>query len=413
MRSADGQRASLRVVAGGGEVRHLLLDQPVLQIGRAREACGLVLAGDEVAPHHCCLRRTAAGWWLLDRGTGCCFINSRRCLAPELLRDGDRISIGLHLLEFRSGPALDLADTLARIDAAPIDLSFELPRVTRARPPPARAPLRAAGLAAAAAFTVTLGVAASFSPEPARADPPAPVESDMSPETGTITTHLDGMADAGRADYVSEPGFELPTDALARGRPDAGALVHALQLPPSPDYTIRCPAHAYASSATIAELMRAIADFRNRSGYRGELVVGDLSQSGGGRYGPHRSHQSGRDVDLWLPVRGGRHRRGCAHCGTDLCRPGPDEIDWATAWSLVQALAARGSVQDIFLAWESQPALRRAAVEAGTPDAELARQIQHPVRGRGSLIKHAAGHTRHLHVRFRCPPDDPDCDAAL
>jgi len=157
--------------------------------------------------------------------------------------------------------------------------------------------------------------------------------------------------------------------------------------------------------------MQALASFRNRSGYRGELVVGDLSQAGGGSYGPHRSHQSGRDVDLWLPISGGAYRRGCVRCGTDLCRPEPHEVDWRATWQLVQALAARGSAQDIFLAWQLHPQLRRAASELGAPEPELDRTIQHPVRGRATLVKHAAGHTHHLHVRFRCPANDPGCEA--
>jgi murein endopeptidase len=216
-----------------------------------------------------------------------------------------------------------------------------------------------------------------------------------------------------RTEYLAEPPtFELPADALGRGRPDAGALVHAITLPPSPDYTIRCPAHAHASSATVTELMLALASFRNRSDYHGELVVGDLSQHDGGRYGPHRSHQSGRDVDLWLPVRGGHYRRGCIHCGTDLCRPSPREVDWPATWQLVQALASRGAVQDIFLDWSLQPALRAAARQQGAPTTQLERQIQHPVRGRAALVKHAAGHIHHLHVRFRCPAHDPGCIAS-
>ncbi len=433
-------RASLRLRRDDGQVLHLLLDRPLLHIGRARDGCGLVLPGPDIAPQHCCVRRQGDRWWLLDRGAPAgTYLDSRRCREPTPLQHGDRISIGLHLLEFTTSPAHTLRDTLARLgglDPTPDEPPPPTPTPRSPRRP--TGPLRAACLAATAALAVTLPVAANFTPSTtrsaaARAARSGAVPSNLSPGTSSdITEHPTRSAPDGLTDppikttdhraapppndlikYLVEPPiFELPTDALARGRPDAGTLERALQLPPSEDYLIRCPAHAHASSATAAELMRALATFRNRSGYRGEVVVGDVSRAGGGRYGPHRSHQSGRDVDLWLPILGGRYRRGCVRCGTDLCRPAPAEVDWRITWELISALAARGQVQDVFLAWHLQPELRAAALELGVPEAELARQIQHPVRGRASLIKHARDHTHHMHVRFRCPADDPGCTAS-
>lgn len=423
------RRALLRILDLDVEPNTLFLDRPVLHIGRARETCNLVLTGPGMIAHHCSLRREGERWLLRDRGsrTGT-YINNRRCREPTVLHDGDRISLGLHLLEFRTAPSLALPHILTRLRDAPIDLQFNLD-VPSSVPPPVISRTRRAGLlrptalAAAAALALTLGVAANIAAAPPGPQPAshatAPQSSYMSHETSAAIAPVapdpqvsTRAAPDERAEFLAEPpAFELPADALGRGRPDAGALVHALALPPSPDYTIRCPAHAHASSTTVNELMLALASFRNHSDYRGELIVGDLSQHTGGRYGPHRSHQSGRDVDLWLPVRGGRYRRGCVHCGTDLCRPSPREVDWSATWQLIQALASRGAAQDIFLDWSLQPALRTAAALQGAPTAQLARQIQHPVRGRAALVKHAAGHLHHLHVRFRCPTNDPGCIA--
>ena len=92
-----------------------------------------------------------------------------------------------------------------------------------------------------------------------------------------------------------------------------------------------------------------------------------------------------------------------------MCIRDRREVDWAATWQLVQALTARGAAQDIFLDWSLQPALRAAAAHQGAPAAQLERQVQHPVRGRAALVKHAAGHIHHLHVRFRCPTNDPGC----
>lgn len=442
------RRALLRLLDLDAEPTLLLLDRPVLQIGRARETCNLVLTGPGIAAQHCSLRREGERWLLRDRGsTTGTHVNNRRCREPIELHDGDRISLGLHLLEFRTTPSLELHHVLARLRDAPIDLQWksEPPHPAPAQPRARTPGLLRPALAAAASLALTLGIAANIAAAPPDPQPHTAGTSQsahMSPGTSikivapapderaesTVPHIIPGARDEPteyrdpntpttpptqgdeRTEYLAEPPtFELPADALGRGRPDAGALVHSLALPPSPDYTIRCPAHAHASSATVTELMLALASFRNRSDYRGELVIGDLSQHTGGRYGPHRSHQSGRDVDLWLPVLGGRYRRGCVRCGTDLCRPSPREVDWPATWQLVQALASRDAAQDIFLDWSLQPALRAAALQQGTPAAQLERQIQHPVRGRAALVKHAAAHIHHMHVRFRCPAHDPGC----
>jgi hypothetical protein len=76
--------------------------------------------------------------------------------------------------------------------------------------------------------------------------------------------------------------LEVPRGALAVGPVDRGRLHDAVRLPPLPIYHLRCPAHAFASSATAAQLIAAITCFRDHTGYRGELVIGDLSRESGG-----------------------------------------------------------------------------------------------------------------------------------
>jgi hypothetical protein len=208
----------------------------------------------------------------------------------------------------------------------------------------------------------------------------------------------------------SAPAVPLvPADATSGGRPyDAGHLERALQLPPHPDYDLRCPFNAHASSFTTEHLLAALADLRG--GYRGQIVLGDLSREDGGAYGPHLSHQSGRDVDIWLPIVGGQYRTApaCRRCGTPWCRPDPDEIDWSATWRLVTALSATGAVRQIFLDRSHHASLRDAARSAGLDASALARAIQ-ARPGAPALVTHSPGHTRHLHVRFRCGPDEPAC----
>lgn len=214
---------------------------------------------------------------------------------------------------------------------------------------------------------------------------------------------------------IPEPtATPLVSDALAisSGRPVDGELV-GVHVPDSPLWHLRCRRNAYGTSHAINELTRAIYNFRERHAFRGELIVADWSRREGGSYGPHVSHQSGRDVDLWLPVHGGLYTQNaddpaCNHCGTSWCRPTPAQVDWELALGLVQALDATGSVKNIFLDRQHFDALRQAARDAGLPDPEIDRLIQ-PRPGIPAVVTHEARHTRHFHIRFRCGPHESAC----
>ncbi len=164
-------RALFRILDLDLDPNTLFLDRPVLHIGRARETCNLVLTGPGMIAHHCSLRREGERWLLRDRGsrTGT-YINNRRCREPTVLHDGDRISLGLHLLEFRTAPSLALPHILTRLRDAPIDLQFNLD-VPSSIPAPVISRTRRAGLVrpaalAAAALALTLGVAANIAAAP-------------------------------------------------------------------------------------------------------------------------------------------------------------------------------------------------------------------------------------------------------
>lgn len=198
--------------------------------------------------------------------------------------------------------------------------------------------------------------------------------------------------------------------AISRGKPTQADLgdQELAAFPDSPYYDLRCPAHAYASSHTIDKLLGALTDLRGR--YDGQLIIGDLSREAGGAYGHHASHQTGRDVDIWLPVLGGCYRAtpDCEHCRTPWCRPQTDEIDWAATWDLITALRATGAVQNIFLDRSLHPELRAAAEAAGLSAPEVAATIRSEP-GAVAPVSHSNNHTQHIHVRFRCGPDEPGC----
>lgn len=198
------------------------------------------------------------------------------------------------------------------------------------------------------------------------------------------------------------PKFDVPGGGVSIGSPNRGRLSGGVQLPDSDLYTVRRPEESWGSSHTILQLQTAIADFRRDSGYAGELLIGAISLEHGGRFRPHRSHQSGRDVDIRLPKRSGASRKSDSQ----------NDIDWGASWQLIQSFAETGEVEYIFLDYNRQKRLLEAAKDAGATRSEIEKMIQYP-RGRSKnagIVRHAEGHLIHIHVRIKCPQTQARCE---
>src|SRR5690606_4123412 len=123
------------------------------------------------------------------------------------------------------------------------------------------------------------------------------------------------------------------------------------------------------------------------------LWVGDISRKQGGHLSPHRSHQSGRDVDISYfykePARWYR-------------RATPTNLDLPRTWAFVRALVTETDVEMIFIDRTLSSAIRRFAEDLGE-DREWLRRVFGTVSGEQPLVRHARGHATHMHVRFRNP----------
>lgn len=187
------------------------------------------------------------------------------------------------------------------------------------------------------------------------------------------------------------PTFEVRGEAFSVGKPNRGRIENAEQLPKSDLYTIRFDRLAWGSSLAVAGIQRALAGFRRDSGYSRDIFIGAMSRKSGRRLRPHRSHQSGRDVDVRLPA--------MAHAeGFKLEK---NEIDWHATWVMVDAFVRTGDVQVIFLERKLFARLRSAGLRMGATDEQIA-----AVMGN---VRHSKGHTSHVHVRFNCSDDAPNC----
>ena len=224
----------------------------------------------------------------------------------------------------------------------------------------------------------------------------------------THTRASAGTSTGGRSGSTSPAAASLPTIAISSGsvsvgKPNRGKILSPLALPENPAlYTRRKPDESYGSSHTLHNLQFAIANFRQATGYGGELVIGAISKKGGGRLKPHSSHQSGRDVDIRLPL---------ARAGGDADHI--DDVDWDATWGLIQALVATGEVQYIFLTTDRQKRVYEAAKRAGASKDMLERLLQYPNK-KGSnhgVVRHEPGHTAHIHVRFSCAANETRCES--
>lgn len=186
------------------------------------------------------------------------------------------------------------------------------------------------------------------------------------------------------------------------GTPQAGALVAGVQIPLGEGYELRYPNSAYGTTFAVRQAIAALDRFAETSDFPYPLRVGTMSRQRGGEIGGHHSHQSGRDLDVRLPLR----REVPQSLSSTLRR-----VDWTATWELVRAFATAAEVSVIFLDYTAQRRLYKAAQAAGASEAELDEMLQYPRGSKANLglIRHSPGHDGHIHVRFPCGPAEPEC----
>ena len=186
-----------------------------------------------------------------------------------------------------------------------------------------------------------------------------------------------------------------------------GHIAGAEQLGDHPAYVLRNPARSWATVLTIRRLRRGFDVVHRRHPDAPRVRVHDLSLPGGGAIDDHRSHQSGRDVDVTYYRRTGCSRRS----GCPLERIDPAQLDVRRQWTLFRAWLTRGDAEAIYVDYGLQRALYREARRRGATRAQLRRWFQHP-RGRRSregIIRHFPNHRDHFHVRFACARGERRC----
>jgi murein endopeptidase len=200
---------------------------------------------------------------------------------------------------------------------------------------------------------------------------------------------------------AAEEGEAIRRGGIGIGAPDDGHLVGGVAIPEGEGYEIRFPDSAYGTTHAVVELVRALARYRETTKRTSPLQLGSMSRPRGGPLGGHKSHQTGRDIDILLP------RKPGVPSWYPLT---PRRVDWMAVWDLALALdEVDASV--MYLDYALQKEMYRTLKAAGIDQELIAKVLQYPrgYEARRGLVRHEPGHTQHLHVRFGCGPCEVEC----
>jgi penicillin-insensitive murein endopeptidase len=206
-----------------------------------------------------------------------------------------------------------------------------------------------------------------------------------------------------------------PNPSVSVGYPNRGLLRFGMRI--NDDKDLRVKVGSLDSRHGTGELVRLIEHAAHEVAFRyprAELTVGDLSRSGGGRFRPHVSHQSGRDVDIGFYMLDRRATPVNVHMFVLFNNQGIGrqwgnlyKFDAARNWALIESLLSHPTtdVQHIFVSNSIKRRLLDQAIKEGAnPDLLMRakRVITQP--------RHGAPHRSHFHVRVYCADDDqPMC----
>lgn len=178
--------------------------------------------------------------------------------------------------------------------------------------------------------------------------------------------------------------------SLSVGFAHQGRLINGVQFPRGEGYVVVRPAAAWATQETVEAVQAAIRRVREQFPEAHPLRVNQISGPEGGWLRPHRSHQSGRDVDLAFyyptpePIR---------------VRARENVIDVEKTYALVEALITETDVQLILV----DRRVIRVLVDHGRALGRDPAWLASIFSGQNALVRHARGHRDHLHVRFYNP----------
>jgi penicillin-insensitive murein endopeptidase len=182
--------------------------------------------------------------------------------------------------------------------------------------------------------------------------------------------------------------------SMSLGLPNRGMLINPVEFPESPFWKRADPTHSWGTRESVEFVEYGIKRVNEQFPDSPVLYVGDFSAHGGGRLRPHKSHQSGRDVDIGYYYTGEAvwYRRADAR-----------NLDRARTWALLKALITHTPVEYVFMDRGIQPLLKEYALAQGEDPEWLSRVFGGTSKAGDPIVRHRAGHATHFHVRFENP----------
>lgn len=182
--------------------------------------------------------------------------------------------------------------------------------------------------------------------------------------------------------------------AISVGHPNVGFLINGVALKKDPRWVVTVPQHRFGTEETLLGLTRAIATVQEQFPHSPPVMIGSISPEGGGYAPPHKSHRSGRDVDVYFYRTQG---------SVWFKPPTRNEIDYPRSWALLKAFLTQTPIDYVLLDRELQTWFRDYAASIGEDPLWLKQMFEGEGRYPNPAVKHAPGHDNHFHVRFASP----------
>jgi LysM repeat protein len=224
------------------------------------------------------------------------------------------------------------------------------------------------------------------------------------------------------ASHIIRPGQKLriapgrdgkgrPIAGQSIGFPHRGRLANARQLPRGRAYYRRRPYRAWGANHVVHHIQRTANIVRGKYPKSHKIAIGDVSAKTGGTLEPHKSHQSGLDVDIGFYFK--KKPKGYPKSFALATKKNLDfAATFTMLYTLTQTANTRGGVTRIFLDYTLQKLLYNWALDnKKVKKRTLGKMFQYPhgpSAGHG-IIRHDPGHDDHIHVRFACPRRDKKC----
>ena len=201
--------------------------------------------------------------------------------------------------------------------------------------------------------------------------------------------------------------FDPENPGRSRLRPNRGTLENGELMPEGEGWVIKDPELAFGAEQTITALILSMRSVMAHYPGGQDMLIADISDQNGGPLSPHRSHESGRDVDTTY------YERSTEEPTFSRCRT--NELDEKRTWELIRTMVTQHDVVYIFMYRRLQAQLFEYAESIGEHPAFLDEVFEYTPEGHqnsGAIIREARGHHDHMHIRYACTSDDIRCHSA-